>query len=491
MIESIRNLARKKRMNEFLKPPESTSKPKPKGKIKQNFRKNQKNIKEVQDREQEYELTEFLRERGILNSAKNRIKLKELLTERQSFDEDFSLQDLSDEEIALLRNEAQKYELDHQINEAITAETLIDQWKAKGFSNYEVFQKLLKAHESAQVELLSEKYQQFKDFFELLQTDSLNNDKAKIIKVINESNVDLLSPKAFNKLVFSIFEDEEISEVAKLEISKNFGLKHIITGNDLRENIIKRKKQREIQEEQIGNLEESIVLLGQQTNIIRERLEQLNEEILKEEDFAKKIELEKRYDEMEELLKRLEKEAKTQREQKFNLEDSVLSNVIYVRGVEANLVDGEITLIISESKTTVSVPVHFDSKDIAKVVNAHLMYNLYQLFGLESYLFYPSDFLGDYPTQTTLDRNNSLLHKLGFSYDGSILKKSEMKELYKLLNNLMQSNSYSINLTKNENAASRLKELDILTKKGLNYRKFIEKLLWTKQFGKPSMENVA
>ena len=47
MIESIRNLARKKRMNEFLKPPESTSKPKPKGKIKQNFRKNQKKSKNL------------------------------------------------------------------------------------------------------------------------------------------------------------------------------------------------------------------------------------------------------------------------------------------------------------------------------------------------------------------------------------------------------------------------------------------------------------
>lgn len=482
-------------MSEFLKPLENSKKPTPKNKVKQNFQKNFSKVQQVRDKEQEQSLTVFLAEKQIDNSEKNRQELRQFLKERQLFDENFSLEDISEQEIQRFRKNENlsetKFDWKENKSEAQTAEFLIDNWKTEGFSNYEVIQKLLQAHKSGQIALLPEKYEKFRDFFALLQNNSFGGDNAKIISVINDSNVDLSSPKAFNQVIFAVFEDETISEATKVKIGKHFNLKPIVTGDDLKENLFARQKQIKLREEQQENLEKSLFLLGQQTEHTQTRLKELKVEIRVEKNLEKKLQLEKRYDELEELLERLEKDTKEQNKQKLDLKNTILSKIVYVRGVEANLLGGEIILTIPESETKVSVPDHFDSKDIAKVVNAHVMYDLFKSLGLESYLFYPSDFLGDYPTQTTLDRNNAFLEKFGFSYDGLVLKKLEINNIRKLFDSLMLPNFYSSNLTKKENATGRLEELGLLTGRELNHRKFIEKLLWTKQFGKPSMENVA
>ncbi|QMU65988.1 MAG: hypothetical protein GKR88_18030 [Flavobacteriaceae bacterium] len=480
-------------MNEFLKSPENSQKPTPKNKTTKDFQNHQTKVKQIKAAEQEQSVTDFLHENQIKNSEKNRQEINQLLEERQLFDENFSLEDLSQREIQRLRKNENlnkgENTLEKNINQAQTAENLIDEWKAEGFNNYEILQKLLKAHETGQVKLLVEKYQQFSQFFALLENNGFGSDTAIIITVINQSNLDVSSPRAFNQVVFAIFDDKNISEATKAKIGKHFNLKPIVTGADLQENLFTKQKQIREQEEQQKNLEKSLSILNEQTDLTKTRLKELKEAIRDEKNFEKKRKLEQQYDELEELLKRLEKDTQTQEKQKSELENKAISDTIFVRGVTANLRNGEIVLTIPKSETKVTVPSHFDSKDIAKVVNAHLMYDLFQNYGLESYLFYPSDFTGDYPTQATLERNNAFLHKLGVSYDGLILKNSEIMDLRKLFNDLMLPNIYYSNLTQKENATQRLQKLGLLANRELNYQKFTEKLLWTKQFGEPGLKN--
>ncbi|MGH1387865.1 hypothetical protein [Kordia sp.] len=477
-------------MNEYLKSPETITKSSSDNRPKQNFRKNKVKVLEIRKAEEEERLTDFLEENQITNSESSRQKLKQLLQERQSFDENFSLEDFSEDEIISLKSDSEKEKWKINKSEAKATEAFVDKWEDEGFSQYEILQKLLKAHETKKIVLLPEKHQQFEAFLDLIQNNSFAEDTTTIITVINQSNIDLSSPKAMNQIVFAIFEDETISEATKIKLGKYFNLKPILTGDDLRDNLLVKQAQILKRKQQQIQLDKSLDILEEQTVVTKDRLRELKTALLMEIDEEKRQELQKRYDELEELLERLEKDAKFKQEEKQQLINQVISDTIFIQGISAELQSGKIILTIPDSETKVSVPDHFDSKDIAKVVNAHLMYNLYETFGLESFLFYPSDFIGDYPTQMTLDRNNAFLHKLGVSYDSSILKKSEINKLQKLFESLMLSNFYNSNLTLKENATNRLLELEVFTNRELNHQKLTKKLLWVKQFGKTQVKNV-
>jgi len=477
-------------MTEKLKANETTSK---KTIVKNNapkdFQKVASKTKQIYANEQEQALTDFLERKQIPNSEKSRQKLKTLLEERKAFDENFSLEDLSEKEINHLKNKenlaTEKVVLNENINQAQTAETLIDTWKDEGFSNYQVLQKLLSAHETGEVTLLTKKYEQFKQFLTLLKTQEFGaKDTKKIIEIINRPGIDLSSPKAFEQMVFTIFEDEDISEVTKIKLAKQFKLIPIVNGDDLRSNLLSKQYQITEHENQRVEVEKTLVILEEQTKTTKSRLATLKEQILNETDYEKRLELEKQYDDLETFLERLEKDTETQELTKQQLEKEI-PNTIVVRGAEAEIVDDEIMVSLPDSPTKVVVPLKLGNGAIGKAVNAYLVNETMKEVGLEDYFFYQSDFEGgNFPHTNTLDRSNSFLVKLGFSYDGLILKKSEQKRLSRLFKRLMKHNFYSSNRTQKENADMRLQELGLIQDRELNREKFTSKLIRLKQLGK-------
>jgi len=454
-----------------------------------NFQAVVSKTKHIHADEQEQALTEFLERKEIPDSDSSRQKLRQLVGEGKILDDNFSLEDLSESEITKIRKGNFKRERDsiltENINQAQTAETLIDTCKDEGFSQYEILQKLLNAHEIGEVTLLAAKYEQFKQFFALLETQEFGaEDTKKIIEIINRPEIDLSSPKAFEQMVFTIFEDDDISEATKTKLGKQFKLTPIVNGDDLRSNLLSKQYQITERENQRVEVEETLVILEEHTKAIQVRLRELKEQIIKETDPEKRWQLEEQYDELEALLERLEKDTETQELTKHELEQEI-PNTVAVRGAEAEIIDDEIIVTLPDSIDRVLVPLKLGNRAIGKAVNAYLVNETMKEVGLESYFFYQSDFEGgNFPHANTLDRSNSLLVKLGYSYDGLILKASEQKRLSKLLKRLMKHNFYSSNRTPKENAYIRLKELGLLADQELDRNTFTKKLLLLKKLGR-------
>ena len=447
-------------MVEKISIPESPKRSVVKNNAPKDFRKIVSKTKQIQADEQEQALTEFLEEKQIPDSEETRKKLKTLVQERQMFDSNFSMEDLGKDEILMLKSKENKSAWQENKSEAQTVEMLVDQWKAEGFSNYEVLQRLLTAHEMGEVTMLAEKYEQFKQFFGLLQNNGFAGDTAKIIEVINTPGADLSSPQAFDTIIFTIFEDESISQTTKDKISKQFKLFPIRNGDDLKENLYIKQNQIKQRKNELRAVSESLESLETEKETTAERLAELKQAILTEKDLDKRLKLEKEYDELEEELKRIEKETERQELQQHQLQNQKISDEVLVRGASAKLVKDEIIVTIPESDAKVAVPVSMENENIGKAVNAYLVNETFKKFGLESYFFYQSDFTnGSFPYPPTLQSNDLLLFRLGFSNDGQILNNSEIKDFEKRLSLLMTHNQKRSNLT-HPNCETHLKVLE-------------------------------
>ena len=445
------------------------------------FRKVASKTRQIQAQEEEEALVDFLKEQQIPDTESSRNELKLLIEKGKFFDDTFSFEDLSESEILEIRENESLLVKDSawqgNKSEAQTAETLIDQWKAEGFSNYETLQKLLNSHEAGEVTMLADKYEQFKQFLALLQNNGFAGDTAKIIGVINTPGVDLSSPQAFDKIIFTIFEDESISQATKDKISKQFKLFPIRNGDDLKENLYIKQNQIKQRKNELEAVAQSLESLETEKEAMAERLTELKQAILTEKDMDKRLKLEKEYDELEEELERIKKETEQQEQQQRKLQNQKISDEVLVRGARAKLVKDEIIVTIPESDTKVAVPASLENENIGKAVNAYLVNELFKKFGLESYFFYQSDFTdGSFPYPPTLESNDLLLFRLGFSNDGQILKNSEIKDFEKCLVLLMNPEKNRTDKTLQENATAKLDDLGLIANGKIDQEIFAEKL---------------
>ena len=264
-----------------------------------------------------------------------------------------------------------------------------------------------------------------------------------------------------------------------------FELLALRNGNDLKENLYIKQNQIKQRKNELQAVSESLGSLETEKEATTERLTELKQAILTEKDLDKRLRLEKEYDELEEVLERIEKETEQQEQQQRQLQNQKISDEVLVRGARAKLVKDEIIVTIPESDTKVAVPASMENENIGKAVNAYLTNKLFKKFGLESYFFYQSDFAdGSFPYPPTLESNNLLLFRLGFSNDGQILKNPEIKDLEKRLSILMPDNQKRSNLTQRENATERLDNLGLLVDNEVNHEAFAKRLNRIKRFGK-------
>lgn len=475
---------------EIIHNPETNQSPKapPKGSnSNKDHHQIQSQVSKIKLAEKESEKADFLTLHQIDDSKETRILLDQILEERRLFESDFSLPDFSTEDLDRLRKVSQlnirEKQLENNTNSAKSAENLVDQLKSQGLSNYEVLQKLLDAQETGQVRLLAKKYASFKKFFSFLdQAQFGTSDTSRILETINQSDIDLTAPDAFETIIFSIYEDDRISNRAKEKIRQKFKLFPIVTGDDLKENLRIKRQQVKVLKRQRISVSETLNTLNIQSEEVTEELQTLKEKILTEQDSDKKLKLEKQYDRLEEKLKKLKKEKASQEELAKGLKEQNITSTVSVRGAKADMQEGEILVTIPGTKTQVSIPNHLSSQAIAKAVNAYLVNEALKPLGLESYFFYQSDFEeGKYPYSETLDWNDLFLFKLGFASDTQILTAAHLKELKKLLNVLMRPDEYRVDLTARENATMQLNKLGLLEQGELDSEQMVSEFLRIKR----------
>ncbi len=495
MIELSGNLVSRKQMETIRNSETKQSSTRQGDRIKQNFAKSKDKVRQIKSTEEESALTNFLSEYEISDSQETRIFLKELLNRRRMLESNFSLQDFTSSEIKELKidslNSEKQQIISKETSNAKSAESLVDQYKAEGLNNYQALQKLLVAHESGEVKLLAKKYTNFKRFFSFLTQEQFGaNDTKRIIEAINQPGIDLTRPEAFETILFSIYEDDQISRQTKEKFRVKFKLFPIDTGDDLRENLKIKRTQVKVLERQRVAVSEVLSSLNEDVKDLDEELTTLKNTILIEQNSDKRLQLEKQYDALEERLEKLRLEKEQQEQLAHELQQQNITSTVFVRGASADLREGEILVTIPDSKTKISVASHMSSQAISKAVNSYLVYENLRRYGLESFFFYPSDFeSGRFPDPQTIDDNDLFLFRFGFASDKLILRSSDLKDLHQLLSLLMRPESYKVNLTTKENATARLQELGLLEQKELNSELLISELLGIQQFGEFNEKN--
>lgn len=435
-------------------------------------------VTEIKSAEAEAEITDFLELNEISDSQGSRQLVKKLLTERRAFDPGFSLVDFTEPEITRIRKQASLKQSQREWSEnkgqAMTAEGLVDQWKESGLSNYEVLQKIIAAHDNGEVRLLASKVVQFKQFLSLLQNQQFSQaDTSRIIEVVNQGAVDFNQPDAFDQMIFSIYEDEGVSKAAKDKICQKFKLFPIHTGNDLNQNLKIKQTQVKTLKRQRIEANESLRVLNHRFESLEAELAELKKQVLAESDLDKRLILEKQYDLLERRFTTLKKERDEQNKVAEDLNDKTVSSKVYLRGVEAKMKEGRIFIQLPKSNRSLSVPSNLGNEAIASTVNAYLVNDILIPLGLEQYFFYQSDFTGDFPHPTSIEKNDLFLYRLGLAKEGQILSKTDLKELRRLLNKLMVPEEYQVDKTLHQNAEIKLSEFGILEDRGLNNKQFV------------------
>ena len=439
-------------------------------------------VTEIKSAEAEAEITDFLEAHEISDSQSSRQLVKRLLTERRAFDPDFSLVDFTEPEITRIRKQAtlkqSQTEWSENKEQAKTAEGLVDQWKESGLSNYEVLQKLIAAHDNGEVRLLASKVVQFKQFLSLLQNQQFSQaDTSRIIEVVNQGAVDFNQPDAFDQMIFSIYEDGGVSKAAKDKICQKFKLFPIHTGDDLNKNLKIKQEQVKTLKQQRLEVNESLKVLNHRYDSLKAELAELKKQILAESDLEKRLILEKQYDLLERRFTTLKKERDEQRKVAEDLKDKTVSSKVFLRGVEADMKEGRIFIQLPKSDKSLSVPANLGNESIASTVNAYLVNDILIQLGLEQYFFYQSDFTGDFPHPTSIEKNDLFLYRLGLAKEGQILSKTDLKELRRLLNELMVPEEYQVDKTLHQNAETRLMEIGCISENRMWLENFTGQLI--------------
>lgn len=434
--------------------------------LKKDYAKANQSVNDLKQAEERERINEFLGHLGIANSPELRDYLTKLILDRSLLDPSFSLYDLTPEEVKEIQKESRSRKVEqgslNNINEANKAEVFIDNLKQKGFSNYETLQKLLQAHEAGEVTLLDEKYANFSAFFQELSTGEYGaKDTKRIIQTINDSGVDLTTPNAFEEVIWTIYENDNISTATKEKICIKFKLKPISTGDDLLDNLRTKKAQINQHAQQLSDTDLAIEALDTEITTLETDLSALKKAILLETDMEKRLKLEKEYDRLETLFNEQTKELEIQKKQKDKLTKSVPSQNVLVRGLKAELRERRIHIQLPKSKRSMSVPSNLGNEAIASTVNAYLVNDILTPLGLEEYFFYQSDFTGDFPHPASIERNDLLLYRLGLAREGQVLSKANLEGLSKALTEVMKPEEYRVDKTLHENANS------VLTKKTL------------------------
>lgn len=447
---------------------------------RKNYSETTKKVNNLKKEERQIQIQEFLGHVGIKNSPELRDYLSQLLLDREEIDPHFSLYDLSKEEINEIRRKGsgklKESTLQTKVQQGQLAEVFVDDLKQKGFSSYETLQKLLKAHETGEVTLLDEKYADFSAFFQELSAGQYGaKDTKHIIQTINDSGVDWTAPNAFEQVIWTIYEDDNISTATKEKIRGKFKLKPIATGDDLLDNLRIKKAQINQRAQQLSDTVKAIEALDTEITTLETDLSALKKAILLETDMEKRLRLEKEYDRLEALISARTKQAKTHKKRRLKLTKSTVSSKVLIRGLEAELVGSEIKITLPKSKRSLTVPATLGNEAIASTVNAYLVNDILKEFGMEEYFFYQSDFTGKFSHPTSLSRNDLFLYRLGLTKEGQVLSKADLGWLMKSLRELMIPEEYRVDLTLKENAQARLVGLEFL-EEGLNHEKLANQL---------------
>lgn len=414
--------------------------------------KNKQVQSKIKEKEFRSEIREFLKKpelRTSLYSGKDELRAEQILFEQYfayyQFVDEFSLIDIPTDEVVHLigvktnRDNLKSNEegvLD-QFEQAEQLQTFVDQIKAEGLSNSAILARILAESETGGLMVPTEKLSEYRNHLKLLNSSSIpQDDKAELTRILDSSGFDITAEDSFQQFGKEILKSRTISESTKQLLIKEFKVRPVITGHDLKSELLSRhqlikKRKSEISElnENLASLNEDARNYGSDLQTIRSELENPN---LSE---TEKDGLEKEAEELQSAISVIEEQQQEIKDSKRVLVASTPKSEIQLGEANVSYEDELIRVQLPNSRNYLKLPIKMSAEDVTRSVNAYLIYEEFEKRGLHDIVF-PDEKLQDgvdLPSSSMMNFVNQMLDAIGMSRKDEILTLKNLEEFNRYL----------------------------------------------------------
>ncbi len=412
--------------------------------ISENNKRLQNEIKENEFRS---EIQDFLKNSGFkqqLTSEENISKAEQILFDQYfpffQFGEAFTLMDLPVEEIANaldngireVRSESLESQNDKQVGHAEQLRSLVEQLKSEGLSNTAILARILAESESGDLMVPSEKLSEFRNYLKLLNSPSIPQyDRAELTGILNRPDFDITAADSFQQFGNEVLNSQTISESTKQILIKEFKIRPVVTGHDLKTELLSRhkliaKRKGEIQElnDNLSSLKEDVKAYRSDLSTARFKLDSSNLSPSEREKLEKEVE------EIESAISLIEEQQKEIKDSRKILEASTPKNEIQLGEAKASYADEQIEVQLPDSRNYLRLPIEMSPEHITKSVNSYLIYEEFEKRELCNIVF-PEERLkdgADVPSVSMMNFVNEILSAINMSRNDEVLTMKDLEE---------------------------------------------------------------
>ncbi|MBL4585689.1 MAG: hypothetical protein JKX84_01325 [Flavobacteriales bacterium] len=323
------------------------------------------------------------------------------------------------------------------VGHAQSMNTFVDQLKFEGLSNTAIITQILSESESGELAVPSEKLEEYENYLALLNSSDIpQSDKTELTKILNRPGFDITADDSFEQFGKEVLKSRTISESTKQILIKKFKVKPIVTGSDLKKELVARSKFIAQRKSEISELTDSLKTVNKDLDIYKADLNGIKEQ-LKNPNLtdSERKELEQETAEIADAIKLLEEQAQEMKDSKRILKASTPNNSIALGNATASYEDEMIRVQLPDNRNYLNLPIEMSPEDITRSVNAFLVYEELEKRGLTGIVF-PDERLQegvDLPSNSMMVFVNEILSTIGMSKNNEILTLENLKEFNQYL----------------------------------------------------------
>lgn len=451
----------------------------------------QEKIKSIHSQETRLQISDFLKTNPP--ARKNRNLDESVLidavvnytNEMKELDLDYNIWDDESLEVdSVIDTYLENNNITHQIEAikkekqtALNLEQVVIQEQKTGKSNLQIIQSIINQQAEGVISIPKHKIDQYQKILALSNQTANTPDQKYIQEIINSSETDLLDEGSFENIIFQVYDDERISSKTKELIEQQFKVKSIHTGNDLKRALEGRNGLILQHDNQLNKLNDELLLLDKKEESLQHQLDTLKAQIESTTDLQKREKIYQEIYQIEKQVKSLQDEKEQTIIESNTLKQQKPNDKVTLRGYDAKLKQGIITIKNPIDGNSVRIPIQADNEKIGMIANSLFLRQIIEPIGGEHLVFPNEKFQeNDLPTFTMLPFSNGILAALHLGGSGEILTKSELKILDNQFKRLQNPNNLTYLKSPEEGMKEDFKALGLLDGSVLIKNKFLNLL---------------
>lgn len=324
-----------------------------------------------------------------------------------------------------------------QVSLAEKLKSFVDQLKLAGLSNTAIIKRILIEANTGGLTVPAEKIDEYRNYLTALNSSEIpEKDKSELTRILDNSSFDITAGDSFEQFGKEVLNSRTISEKTKQILIKEFKIRPVVTGHDLKAELLSRHQLIRKRKGEIGELNENLASLNEDERSHESDLQRIRSELdnpkLSE---TQKEKLKKEADEIESAISVIKEQQKEIKDSRKILVASTPKHEIQLGEAKASYADEQIEVQLPDSRNYLRLPIEMSPEDITRSVNAYLVYTEFKKRGLEGIVF-PDERLQDgvdLPSELMRNFVNQMLDTIGMSQNDEILTLEQLEEFNRYL----------------------------------------------------------